>query len=484
MKKSSLHKVLIASASLLTFSCGGSDDSDSSSDCTESTWYQDADGDGLGNSSVSVTACEQPEGYVSNDSDSDDTDDGSTSTTACNTTGEESQSTNTEIETMREAMVSFRSSLSTTLLDEASVCLDDERFYLWHNTPANNDNRDGITYGDLSDSQLTAFKDILQLFLSSQGYQKVYEITELSEGWLNNVMSNTWDPDFYSIDMFGDPETSGSWGFQLDGHHCVVNFLVHGDNVSIVPAFLGGEPAADTWNGEDFDIFSDERDLALTLYNSLDATELASASTTSTSHALEVGPADQNGDPDPYRGTYDYSGFATGLKYSEMSTTAQANLLLVMKEYVYNLTDSFADVWWTDIMDNIDDTYFVWINDTGTTPTATSEFYYRIYNPYLWAEFNTEGSTGANAATIADYNHVHTITRIPNNPTTDNGGDYGIFAYLINQDGPKTLLEHYALADHHKQSTFKFDYTIKTTSLLDADHGHSHGPSGAHHHEG
>ncbi|GAA5219918.1 DUF3500 domain-containing protein [Membranihabitans marinus] len=401
----------------------------------------------------------------------EETTDPETVTETCTTTGSVAQSTNAEIETMRQAMVSFRNSLSSTLLTRASNCLDDERFYLWHNTPANNGNRDGITYGDLSDAQLTAFKDILQLFLSSGGYQKVYEITELSEGWLNNVMSNVWNPEFYSLDMFGDPETSGSWGFQLDGHHCVVNFLVHGDNVSIVPAFLGGEPAANTWNGEDFDIFSDERDLALSLYNSFSDSELAIAATTSSSHSLEVGPADRNGDPDPYIGDYDYSDFETGLKYSDMSATAQANLILVMKEYVYNLTDNFANVWWEDIMANIDDTYFVWINDSGSTPTATSEFYYRIYNPYLWAEINTEGSTGANSGSIADYNHVHTITRIPNNPSTDNGGDYGIFAEMINQDGPKTLYEHYAMADHHKSNSMHFDYTVNFNNHL---HSHDH----------
>ncbi|MEM9719279.1 MAG: YHYH protein [Bacteroidota bacterium] len=40
--------------------------------CAETTWYQDADGDGLGNPAVSQSACDQPDGYVTNDSDTDD----------------------------------------------------------------------------------------------------------------------------------------------------------------------------------------------------------------------------------------------------------------------------------------------------------------------------------------------------------------------------------------------------------------------------
>ena len=44
--------------------------------CAELSWYQDADADGFGNPDVSQKACEQPEGYVSNDTDTDDTDDG------------------------------------------------------------------------------------------------------------------------------------------------------------------------------------------------------------------------------------------------------------------------------------------------------------------------------------------------------------------------------------------------------------------------
>ena len=453
MKVLNLLPLLFIPCLFLITSC------DEETPCTETTWYEDADGDGLGNPDISIDACEQPDGYVADNSDTND----SGSASSCNVTGELTQSSDVEIEVMRQAMLTFRNSLSSSLLSEVSSCLDDERFYLWHNTPNGNGTlRDGIIYGDLSTEQLNNFKTLLQTFLSDGGYQKVDEITTLAEGLLNVTNPTVWNTDYYSIDLFGDPENSGSWGFQLDGHHLAVNFLVHGDNVSIVPAFLGGEPAVSTFNGTDFDIFKDERDMGLTLYNGLTTSE-ASQAVSINSHSMQVGPANQAGSVDPYRGTYDYSGFETGLKYTNMSATTQANLVLLMQEYVYNLTTTFADVWWADITANLDDTYFVWIDEAGN-PTTTSPFYYRIYNPYLWVEYNSENALGGGGA---DYNHVHTITRIPNNPSTTNGGDYGIFAQIINDGGVKFLSQHYQRANHHKDSKTKLDYHLK-------EHHHHH----------
>jgi uncharacterized surface protein with fasciclin (FAS1) repeats len=51
-----------------TTSCGEDEPS-----CTETTWYADADADGLGDANTSVSACEQPTGYVNNSDDDDDT---------------------------------------------------------------------------------------------------------------------------------------------------------------------------------------------------------------------------------------------------------------------------------------------------------------------------------------------------------------------------------------------------------------------------
>jgi len=276
---------------------------------------------------------------------------------------------------LKELMIDFRASLSDDLLANCSNKLDSNRFYKWHNTPANKrGKRDGIKYQDLSEKQIAQFKSMMQHFLSKDGYQKVYEITVLSEGWLEKIQENVWNRGFYSIDLFGDPEKSDAWGVQLDGHHCVINFLVQGDTVSIVPAFLGAEPAVETHNGEHFDIFKDERDFAVTLYNGFSQQERSSAVINTTERGLQVGPPKKPGDPDPFIGDYDYSEFKTGLKYSDMSETSQQNLIKVMKEYVYNVRHHFADTWWKDIESNIDETYFVWVHD-GDTVNGESLFY-------------------------------------------------------------------------------------------------------------
>jgi uncharacterized repeat protein (TIGR01451 family) len=50
--------------------CDGNIDS---FECAPQTWYEDADGDGFGNSAVTASDCIQPVGYVSNNADCDDT---------------------------------------------------------------------------------------------------------------------------------------------------------------------------------------------------------------------------------------------------------------------------------------------------------------------------------------------------------------------------------------------------------------------------
>lgn len=58
--------LLLLGATIFISSCNDDES------CTETTWYEDADGDGFGNPDESQLACDQPSGYVSDNTDTDD----------------------------------------------------------------------------------------------------------------------------------------------------------------------------------------------------------------------------------------------------------------------------------------------------------------------------------------------------------------------------------------------------------------------------
>ena len=378
----------------------------------------------------------------------------STTVQAEKTEGIAEISTKPSIVALASPMKNFRSSLSSELLEKASFPLGHKESYCWSNFPPGiSGDRGGIRFGRLSTEQLALFYDVLNAFLSDDGYTKVSLITKDVETHLSTIRPSLWDPKSYHIALFGNPETDGSWGFQLDGHHLALNFLVHGDEVSIVPAFIGSEPV--TINGTV--VLDDERGNAFALLNSLDTSQKEKAIQTGR-RRLQVGPGRS---ADPYL-NHDYSDFVgIGLKASEMSDAQKENLRNLIKTYVYNLETEFADIWMADIDAGIDDTYFVWIGGT----TTNDPIYYRVFNPAVWIEFNNEGGAGGSGRRGRGGNleHIHTITRSPN------GKDYGIFAL---NHGPKTLLEHYVLEDHHKTSVKLFDYHI--ASLQDSKNMEGH----------
>ncbi len=68
MNYSTLTLIFLIGGIALITSCKNDD-----TPCTETVWYEDADGDGLGNPDISISDCTQPSGYVADNSDTDDT---------------------------------------------------------------------------------------------------------------------------------------------------------------------------------------------------------------------------------------------------------------------------------------------------------------------------------------------------------------------------------------------------------------------------
>src|SRR5262249_47636313 len=50
----------------------------------------------------------------------------------------------------------------------------------------------------------------------------------------------------YFITVMGKPSAAEPWGWQLDGHHAIINYFVLGDQVVMTPYFAGSEPVTAT----------------------------------------------------------------------------------------------------------------------------------------------------------------------------------------------------------------------------------------------
>ncbi len=61
-------------------------------------------------------------------------------------------------------------------------------------------------------------------------------------GELNNNDFEEYGEWLYWITIMGKPSGKEPWGWQLDGHHLIVNYFVLGDQVVMTPPFVGSEP--------------------------------------------------------------------------------------------------------------------------------------------------------------------------------------------------------------------------------------------------
>ena len=59
---------------------------------------------------------------------------------------------------------------------------------------------------------------------------------------LNNDNFAEYGEWLYHLTVMGTPSATEPWGWQLDGHHAIINYFVLGDQVVMTPLFVGSEP--------------------------------------------------------------------------------------------------------------------------------------------------------------------------------------------------------------------------------------------------
>jgi hypothetical protein len=132
--------------------------------------------------------------------------------------------------------------------------------------------RQGTGFDTMSEEQREAALALMKASLSADGLELSRDIMRLNHtlGELNGNDFEEYGEWLYWITVMGEPSATEPWGWQLDGHHLVINYFVVGDQVVMSPVFVGSEPVtAESGKYAGTTILADERSQGLALLQSL-----------------------------------------------------------------------------------------------------------------------------------------------------------------------------------------------------------------------
>jgi hypothetical protein len=215
----------------------------------------------------------------------------------------------------------------------------------------------------------------------------------------------------YFITIMGQPSSTQPWGWQLDGHHAIINYFVLGDQVVMTPHFAGSEPViATSGKYRGIAILQDEQNHGLEFVRGLSDAQRKKA-------ILNFSKSGNNNLTEAFKDNVVLD--LAGVQASELSTQQHRQMLNLVNLYVGNIDDGHAKVKMDDVKRHLDDTYFAWIG--GTEPNSV--FYYRIHSPVILIEFDHQRPANLRGMTSDPQRptrqHIHTVVRTPN------GNDYG-----------------------------------------------------------
>ena len=297
-------------------------------------------------------------------------------------------------------------SLSGDQRKRSSFPVDDAEWRRWanqHSLP-----RQGVSFEEMNESQREAAFALMKAGLSAKGFQRSRDIMRLNYT-LGEITSNFEELDewFYYLTFMGEPSKEQPWGWQLDGHHLIVNYFVMGDQVVMTPTFMGSEPViAESGKYKGVSVMHDEMNRGLDLMRALDEGQRSQA-------VLETSKTGNNNLAEAFSDNVvlDYA----GIRGDQLSGRQRELLLALVEEFVGNMADGHAKVKMDEVRKHLDETYLAWIGgfDTG------SVFYYRVHSPVVLIEFDHQRPIFMPLPRRPNLQHVHSIIRTPN------GNDYG-----------------------------------------------------------
>jgi hypothetical protein len=262
--------------------------------------------------------------------------------------------------------------------------------------------RHGVSLDEMTASQRSLALELLRATLSAGGYETARDVMRLNDFVRTLTGSEEeYGEWLYWLSVMGTPSASEPWGWQLDGHHLIVNCFVLGDQVVMTPMFMGSEPVA---SPDGTRVFEAEERGGLALMRALSPEQRARA-TLAASLPNEVFTA-------AFRDNFELR--YEGVRFGELSTAQQALLRGLLETYVGRLRPGHAEVRMAEVAQHLADTWFAWMGDSD----EDSVFYYRVHSPVILVEFDHQrGIALANDEPART--HIHTVVRTPN------GNDYG-----------------------------------------------------------
>ncbi len=306
---------------------------------------------------------------------------------------------------VRKAADAFIAGLSAEQQKKTLYPVDDVEWRKWDNRhfPP----RQGTSFLEMGEAQRKLAFDLIGSGLSVNGLEKAKNIMLLN-GTLAELTNNfkEYGEWLYWITIMGKPSATEPWGWQLDGHHVIINYFILGDQVVMTPVFMGSEPIrAESGKFKGTVVMQDEQNKGLAFMQALTPEQQKKATL-----ATEKGRSNNLSEAYKDNLVLDYA----GLRASELNATQKKLFLDVVGEFVGNMDSGHARVKMNEVEQYLGETWFAWIGSAA----ADGVFYYRIHSPVILIEFDHQGpiALGRSGPTR---NHIHTVVRTPN------GNDYG-----------------------------------------------------------
>jgi len=329
------------------------------------------------------------------------------------------RSTGVSTQPVMEAAVALLGVLTPEQRKASTFAVDDLEWRRWNNV--HRAARAGISFKEMTEPQRASAYALLQSGLSAKGLEKTRNVMRLNETIAEMTNKFTeYGEGLYNLTVMGEPSMTEPWGWQLEGHHLVINYFILGDQVVMTPAFWGSEPVtAESGKYAGTSVLQDEQNQGLALMQSLTPDQQRQA--TITPGKKTANNAQTQAFRDNVQMPY------AGITASALNEKQRGALVDLIAEYVNNMAEGHAKIRMAEVRAHLGDTHFGWIGEAATD----SVFYYRIHSPVILIEFDHQTPVALPGPREPGRRHIHSVVRTPN------GNDYG-----------KDLLRQHYL--HHK----------------------------------